>query len=503
MRKITKNLAVRALMIVFSSMLLSQLAVAEKENQATIEYAGYSKEFLPIKQMFTDRKLEEIGKFYIEQDEETRKNTKNEAEFIGKVGFLRWLERGTLAIDQGKSDIAVNSFSSAETLLEEREQESIVGGFFGKAFETGAEVITGIEEISEYKGEGWERILMLNYKSIAYLLQGDRNAYNVTRRAIDLQNIEKKEFDTKLQEEKEKLSKESGEQKVEREETSEQGVKDGLAKVFAPMEAKAETVPSAYVNPFGFYVAGMIQEFESYQDRSLRDNARISYEKALELNPDSKVLQRAVEDLKKPTAPTGTRLLHIIVADGFVPEKKVLTYNVRTRDGVVPLKLPIYTPAPTKVHRIEVQTMSGKIMGTLSPVADVEAICLRQQKDMQPVLMMRALASFLVANVVESAAQQGEGIGGALLKVVSDVRKSTAAPDTRSWMSLPATIQAARLHLRKGVSKLKLVTFDKAGKKLATQVFQVDPNKHSLIYARSMDKVLYTQSAENLWLAGP
>ena len=480
---------------------------ASEQNQTNIDYAGYSKGFMPVKQMLIAGKLDDIAKFYAAQEEEKKKDTENELELVKKIGFLRWLERGTLAIDQGEFDVAVNDFSSAEILIKEKGKESKAGGFFGKVFATTAEVITGNEEITEYEGAGWEKILMLNYKSIAYLLLGDRRAYNVTRRAIDWQNIEKKAFDQKLQDEKEKLSEETEGQDTENEETnnaetSKQSIKSGLAKAFAPMDAKASTVPSAYVNPFGFYVAGMIQEFESYSDRSLRDNARISYKKALELNPDSKILKKAVKDLKKPVAPSGTRLVHIIIADGFVPEKKVLTYNVRVGNGIVPLKLPIYIPVSSKVHRIEVQTASGKRMATLSPVADIEAICLRQQKDMQPILTMRALAAFLVASVVESTAQKSEGIAGALFKVVSSVRKKASAPDTRSWMSLPSTIQAARLHLRKGVSKLKIVTFNKKGKKLATKLVRIDKNKHNIIYARSIDKILYAQSAKKLWLAG-
>ena len=267
------------------------------------------------------------------------------------------------------------------------------------------------------------------------------------------------------------------------------------------MEAKATTVPSAYVNPFGFYVAGMIQEFESYNDRSLRDNARISYKKALELNPNSKVLKQAVKDLKKPQAPSGTRLVHVVVADGFVPEKKVLTYNVQSGSYVIPLKMPIYEPVKSRVHRIEVRNTSGKRLATLSPVADVEAICLRQQLDLQPLLTMRAMSSFAVTAATEAVAQQSQGIGGLLLKGISSLRKKTSAPDTRSWMSLPATMQAARLHLRKGIKKLKIVTYAKNGKKLSSKTVRIAPNTHNFIYARSIDSMLYTRDTEKLWLA--
>lgn len=478
------------------------------EAQSNIDYAGYSKEFLPVKQMLVDGKLDEVASFYemkTEAEAESGGAGKN-AEAMNMTGLLYSLEQGTLALDQGDYDKAVTEFSSAERLVEEQQNESILAGGAKKTGGWLLGTILGQEEMFAYEGEGWEQVLMLNYKSIAYLLQGKRQAYNVTRRAIDWQNIQKKAFDQKLREEKEEASEELNKQESNKEETAKedtqnQAVKEGLAAAFAPMEAKATTVPSAYVNPFGFYVAGMVQEFESYNDRSLRDNARISYEKALELNPDSNVLKQAVKDLAKPQAPSGTRLVHIVVADGFVPEKKVLTYTVQASSYVIPLKMPIYEPVKSKVYRIEVRSTSGTRLATLSPVADVEAICLRQQLDVQPLLTMRAMSSFVVTATAEAAAQQSQGIGGILLKGLSNIRKQTSAPDTRSWMSLPATMQAARLHLRKGISKLRIDTYAKNGKKLSSKTVKIDPNTHNFIYARSIDSMLYTQDTEKLWLA--
>lgn len=482
----------------------AQPAVADSTTETpgtSIDYAGYSAEYRPIKEMLVSGNLDGIDKYYMEGASPATDNGADKSGQPKKEGFLRLLEHGTISIDRGDYPNAVDEFSEAEALLDERKQESKVGGFFKKALVATVETVSGNEELQNYRGEGWEKVLMLNYKSIALLLHGDRGAYNVTRRAIDWQNIEKKAFDQKMVEEKEKAKEDLNAQKKSDKDVQGEDAEKGIAAAFAPMDAKAARVPSAYVNPFGFYVAGMIQEFESYADRSLRDNARISYGKALELNPESKVLKDAVADMKKTQAPTGTKLVHVVVADGFVPEKKVLTNNVKAGNSVIPMKLPIYDPVPSQVYRIEVRTTSGKRLATLSPVADVEAICLRQQKDMQPILTMRAMSSFFVTALAESAAQNNTGIGGAILQGLSNARKNSSAPDTRSWMSLPATIQAARLHLGKGVNKLKIETYSKSGKRLASTTVNVKPGKHNFIYARSIDKVLYAQSSEKLWLA--
>jgi len=332
---------------------------------STVTYAGYSKEFLPVKKMLNEGDLEGVEKLYAEKEKVAGKEVGSSQTSLEKMGFLRWLESGTLAIDQGNFEASVEDFTKAEKLLDLRQQKSWLETLVSGGGLTAVEFVTGNEELQEYSGEGFERVLMLNYKSIAYLLDGKRKAYNVTRRAIDWQNLEKKAFEEKRR----KVEQELAEQRKEKPEEGEaevSSVEDRVAQDYAKYDKKALSVPSAYVNPFGYYVAGLVQEYESYDDWSLRDNARISYQKALELNPKSNVLKQAAKEMQKRTAPGGTRLVHVVVANGFVPEKKLLTYNINSRHGVVPIKLTLYEPDPTKVHRIEVQTTSGKRLAVLS-----------------------------------------------------------------------------------------------------------------------------------------
>ncbi len=501
-------------------------------GQMDITYAGYSEQFLDIRSMFVTGELDKIEETYGQQEAETREKITRKKKLKERIGLLRWLERGTLALDQGTYDAALTYLTISEELIEKRQGRSILGGaLFGMATRT-VETISGNEEMQPYTAEGWEKVLMLNYKTIAYLMQGDRRAYNVTRRAIDWQNIEKKAFDKELADLEAKLEKKNARNRAKREkEAAKQAAKkkenaeedaeeavpeeqvastappaqtaieEALKRAFAPTDKKASSVASAYVNPFGFYVSGMIQEFESYADRSLRDNARISYQKALELNPKSDVLAKAVEDMKKPGVDRNINLVHVIVANGFVPEKKVLTYWVATQSGgVIPLKLPIYEPVTSRVARIEVHSKSGKHLATLSLVADVEALCLRQQKDTQRLQVLRAFASYLVSGYLAGTAEASTGLVGTMIGKLSKARQDKSSPDTRSWMSLPATMQATRLHLRKGVDQLKIVTFDASGVQLTSRNVDVNPQSHGVVYVRIFDEAMYPQVVKQLWL---
>lgn len=477
---------------------------AEASNQApqdpltkhsTITYAGYTKEFLAVKKKLKEGDLEGVEVLYQEKKVAAKEKAKSTREMIMDIGFLAWLESGTLAIDQGNFSDSVQDFANAEDLLDMRQQQSWFESILTNGASSAAGLITGNEELGAYKGEGFERVLMLNYKSIAYLLDGKRKAYNVTRRAINWQNMEKKAFEAKRRKFEEELKKKES-QKNNTGSAVQSDIGDRVDQDYAKFDAKALSVASAYVNPFGYYVAGMVQEYESYDDTSLRDNASISYSKALELNPKSKVLQRAVKDMKNRNARPGTKLVHVVVADGFVPEKKLLTYGIATRNGVIPIKLTLYEPDPSRVARIEAQTTGGKRWAVLSPVADVEALVLRYQKDMEPFRKLKVVLATISGQVMKGFLNKLGVIGNA----ISNVREEMAAPDMRSWMSLPSIIQAARLHLPNSVTRFKLVSYDKRGKVLASKVININRNSHDFVFAHTVDDKMYAYAAKKLWM---
>ena len=294
------------------------------------------------------------------------------------------------------------------------------------------------------------------------------------------------------------MKKKQKDQKDKNQDVSDLKIEETITKQYSHLEALAIRVPSAYVNPFGYYIAGIIQEYDSYKDPSLRHNALISYKKALELNPDSQVIQQTIKDLdkNKNKDKKGT-LLQVIIGDGFVPEKKVLCYWIKSKDIAIPIKLPIYEPVPSKVYRIELQTEEGKRLARLSSVADIEAICLRHQKDMQPFYTLRVFLS-VVRILLEKKLLHKAGVLGS---VISGLHDQMSAPDTRSWMSLPASIKAARLHIPKELKAIRIVNYDQNGNELASEIVSLESGTHNFIYGRSIDNVLHAYKSRDLWIA--
>ena len=456
-----------------------------KVDKSTVQYAGYSKNFLEIKKLLEQG---DAANAYALREKilKEKKKTPN---------MLFSLEQALIALDANQGDDAIKYFDHTGVLLDKRQNKSVVKGFFSKIT---TEIVraTGFDEFGQYEGEPFERILMLNFKSIAYMLDGDRRAYNVTRRAIDWQNQEKKAFDKKIQKIQKEIKKKERKQAKKGNDVGSMGLFALIKDQYKKSESTALQVPSAFVNPFGFYMAGIVQEFDSYDDASLRDNARISYNKALQLNPGSKIIKQAVNDIKK-RQPKDKRLVQIVVANGFAPEKKVLELGYNIDGSNIPVKLTMYEPDESLVHRVEVQDSKGKRLAQLGVVADIDAITLRHQYDSLSEQHLRMTAS-IIRSVFESKLFEQ---AGALGKLGKQARDNSTNPDMRSWMSMPKQILAARLYLPRGDGNLQLVSFDKKGKVLVRKKLVLDANSHNFVYARSLDKVMYTNQSKSMWVA--
>ncbi|BCG64029.1 MAG: hypothetical protein methR_P1794 [Methyloprofundus sp.] len=474
-------------------------ATSQKLTEPTIDTVGYSKDFLKIKKLMLSDKLEQA--YQIQEGKVKQEDNPD---------FLYSSEAGLLALDINKPMSAIQHFTEAEHYLKMNAEKSILSGAAGTFGNETLGLLIGMGELENYNGAPFERILMLNYKSIAYLLNGERKAYNVTRRAIDWQNIEHKEFEKSLALAEQKIAEEGNTAAKAGEainSTSSSaasildvlipGVKnlfDEIQKPYKKLEGSAQSVSSAYVNPFGFYIAGIVQEFDSFEDKSLRDNARISYRKALKLNPKSKVLKQAIKEVKKNPR-RGKRLVQVVIADGFAPEKKVLHFSIPTPGGIIPVKLPIYEPVSSKIAHIRIKR-GKRTLATASVVADIEAITLRHQLDSMPFQHFKVIASITRSTLESIGWRQLGGIGMAL----QELRESLANPDMRSWRALPKRLLGARFYVSKKLKSVTIISYDKKWHRLATQRVKLPKNEHSFIYARTIDKVLKTNVNKTLWV---
>lgn len=451
-------------------------------------HTGYSKKYLPYRQKLSSGQVKDVQKMMVEEEDKIRETAKTDEEVMAQLRLVDLMERASLSLQVGDADKALEYCQFGQEVIEDRESESFFNegaSAFGSLFTD----ILGAGEFGRYDAPGYEKVLLLDLASMAYLLKGDDRAFNVARLAIQWQDEEKEQFEKELEE----ITKEEEEkQEKDKKETKKNiGRLDAaLNYEFSKYEDVALTVPNAFVNPFGDYVTGMINEFKSVKLKSLVSNAHIAYQHALKLNPESKVLQQAVKDTKKRKS--AECLIHVVALDGFVPEKKVLSIPI---DRDLDVELPSYNPIRSKVSKIKVTTTKGKVLATLSPVANVEALALRHQKDSLPAIQAMVVAATIRDAGIVVVADLLFGMGGLARKYTDKYQE----PDTTSWMNLPSTILAARFYPPNGLKKIKIRSYDSKGKKIAEQTVKLSKGNRHFVLVRSIDKTMYAYPSKKIW----
>lgn len=509
------------------------------EDNKTAIYVGYSDSFQSMKEALLQEKKQNIISYYEDEDKKLQESGLSDVEIRDTIGLLEYLERGSIALTLGSTSNSLSYIEKVEEILEERGRESLSKEAVTKAGSFMIDMM-GAGEAGRYFPNGFEGVMALNVKAIDYLLEGDLRSYNVTRLANTWQDEEHEKFQAILDENEKKIDEDKkGDEGLDGEQSSlktttqkdkkdnhsvpPQGnhqtlsLFDSIGREFSKYDAKALEVSSAYVNPFAHYLSGVIQEYKSYKDPSLKSNALISYNEALALNPKATVISDTIAQLSgseaggkeaSPATDQGTNktgkkqkkakkqksgategLLHVIAFDGFVPEKKVLAIVTKSRDSDLTVQIPVYDNVTNPVSSIKISTKGGKALGELGVIADLESLCFRHQKDSLPLMY-----SGLIASGVRDVASQaifGSLVGKDLGKQLAKSVNNALTVDTRSWLSLPATVQASRIAPPKGLQEVVITTYDKVGKKLASHTVTLNGTSNNFVFARTMNNTIY------------
>lgn len=459
----------------------------------------YAQAYQPAREMLNAGKIDELNSKLLENekgaDGKALTNEEWKDKLLDSSSELALIERALLALNAGNPKRARFFFDVAEEKQAKTENSGLTGalGSFGK---TGAAALTGAEELRDYELRGYEKVMLLNYKALTYLLTGDKEkAYNVARRAIDVQQEEHEKFEKELAALKEKGedAKESG-----TDVTKELGkYKDSILKnansTFTKEDTrKANLVKSAYVNPFGDYMDALILELDAIgQATADLGSAKTAYKKALDNNPSCSAAREGVNTVEKGI-PEGKKVVQVILSEGFSPvrEEKAAKFQVGTYAGEVHYADLEAQPSKFGSARVSVGGQTKK----MSSLTKMESLIYRDELDRMPwrqAMFFAAFARHVVAGIAQKAAEEKAGVFGTLAgNMLSKGLGEVQHPDTRSWMTLPNQIMVARLIVPASQNSLTITTYNKAGGKLASKTVKLDGNNSVVVYATSYDKNL-------------
>jgi hypothetical protein len=213
------------------------------------------------------------------------------------------------------------------------------------------------------------------------------------------------------------------------------------------------SLKNGYQNALSHYLAGFL--YEALNEPGL---AAPGYRKAIELKPETAVLEEGLRGLDDRTSFTHKRRQRMtdvlfVVEAGDAPARKpkAFTLPVPVGGSIRTVSISYPTIEPSKDAALSVLSASGRNF-KLEKVVDVNVMARRALRDEMPGMILRGVTRAIVKGVVQEQLAKNAGMFGAVLGAVASV--VTEQADDRLWRMLPGRVYVARGYLPEGEHKV-------------------------------------------------
>jgi hypothetical protein len=349
--------------------------------------------------------------------------------------LLLLLEKSMLRLSQGDPESAVKLLRVARDQLDVNFQYD-TGAFVGELSS-----MAGDDRMRDYVGADYDHIMVRVMLALCDLLAGDGDAY-----AYAVQVGEKQE-------------------EIIGSPLGEAAGREG----YRPRESYSRV-------SLGSYLQGVVRE-----DKFALDEAARAYERALAFEGGEHALYSEALDRAKSSGHTaeGRGALQVFYLAGRGPHLIASRYNPTERAvrltgifllllnrttaviGQSPVPVPMVVVNDPHVASLSISSVNGAgAVAKTQAVLDVNAVAQEQLDANMPLIAARALARRAIKAAVAHAAGKAAGknsnnaqaVAGAVSLLLGAVTTIAEDADTRSWATLPAQIQSARLELPAGVN---------------------------------------------------
>lgn len=241
-------------------------------------------------------------------------------------------------------------------------------------------------------------------------------------------------------------------------------------------------------DPFVRYLSGMI-----YEALGEKDEALIAYRQAKKVYQSTKEKQKlgipvslkkdllrvlaneglddeyrilkkefGMKKFKAISLAKGRGELIVVLNSGLVPVREEASIVANTSGEVVDtvkISVPKYGRSSQRYSARLITNQ--KLNVNLELIEDVDALARTALADDMPIITTRAIARAVVKHEMQEKIEERRGKLAGFLATVTNV--ATERADTRSWTTLPQTIQLARVVLPAGNNKVNLEIYNAAG----------------------------------------
>lgn len=355
-----------------------------------------------------------------------------------KTALLYNLERGELLRMDRRYEDSTSAFLLADIKVKEWEETAKTNP--SKLMGTvGAALIS--ERLKNYEGQDYEKVWLTTRLAMNRVALGDfENA------RVDIKRTHEREAIIAEFRSKETLAAE--------EEAKSKGAAAGGKELNGyPVETLNDpevlALKNGYQNALSHYLAGFM--YEVLGESGL---AAPGYRKAIELKPETGVLEEGLRGLDNRTSFTWKRRQRMtdvlfVVEAGDAPARKpkAFTIPVPTGRGMVTASISYPVIEPSKDPLLTTLSAAGTDL-KLEKVVDVNVMARRALKDEMPGMVLRGVTRAIAKGVMQNELQKGGGLVGGLIGAVASA--ATEVADDRMWRMLPGRVYIARGYLPPG-----------------------------------------------------
>ena len=355
-----------------------------------------------------------------------------------KTALLYNLERGELLRMDRRYEDSTNAFLLADIKVKEWEETAKTDP--SKLMGTvGAALIS--ERLKNYEGQDYEKVWLTTRLAMNRVALGDfENA------RVDIKRTHEREAIIAEFRSKETLAAE--------EEAKSKGAAAGGKELNGyPVETLNDpevlALKNGYQNALSHYLAGFM--YEVLGESGL---AAPGYRKAIELKPETGVLEEGLRGLDNRTSFTWKRRQRMtdvlfVVEAGDAPARKpkAFTIPVPTGRGMVTASISYPVIEPSTDPLLTTLSAAGTDL-KLEKVVDVNVMARRALKDEMPGMVLRGVTRAVAKGVMQNELQKGGGLVGGLIGAVASA--ATEVADDRMWRMLPGRVYIARGYLPPG-----------------------------------------------------
>jgi hypothetical protein len=367
--------------------------------------------------------------------------------------FLKGAESGTVAFVDGRWGEARNFFTQAAEAVQAVEDESLIHP--ERALESLA-AWTVSETLTDYHGEGYERVLLHSCLGLAYLALGQ-----VEDLLVEIQRSN------------------------------------------ALLEAEEELYEAEYAaGGMGHFVSAL-----GYELRGDLDEAYIDYKRMQAKGLGGQLVGASLvrlartlgreNDLRTWTerygegpspSPDAARII-LIVGVGVGPLKREGRLEVMTRDGLLVWAVPQIWPRSNPVGHVvlEANNLGEQVQSVV--IEDVGRIRAKNLADRMALLATRSTVRNFLKRELRKEMEEKHGLWAAL--AVDIFTSVSERADLRTWSTLPDSWQAARMFLPPGVHELTVTA--QGGESVPLGVFELEPGETMFLMARTLRRRLHVQ----------